>query len=115
MKDFMMIFLGEDYGDLGLSPEQIQERMKKWMAWNDKMESMGIIQGGEALHPEVTRISGKDRVIADGPFVESKELVGGYYVIKVESKEKALEIAQDFPDFDLGSSVEVREVMVFDM
>ena len=115
MKDFMMIFLGEDYGDMGLSPEEIQERMQKWMAWSAKMEKMGIVKGGEALHPEVTRISGENRVVSDGPFVESKELIGGFFVIKAKSKEQVLEIAQDFPDYDLGSSVEIREVMVFDM
>lgn len=114
MKDFMMIFVGATYEELGLSPEQLQERMGKWFAWGNKMTEQGILKGGEALHPQGKRISGPDRVESDGPFVESKELVGGYYTISVDSVEKAMEVAQDFPDFDLGGGVEIREVVKFD-
>ncbi len=112
MKDFMLIFLGAPYD--GLSPQEIQERMGKWFAWHGKMEAAGIIKSSEALQPEVKRITGNDRVIADGPFVESKEVIGGFYVINAENMDKAIEVAQDFPEFDLGGSVEVREVMTFD-
>ena len=112
----MLVFLGADYGDegLGLSPEQIQQRMGRWFAWSEKMQKQGIIVSGEALEAPSKRISGPDRLITDGPAASSKELIGGYYVIKVDSMEKAMEVAQDFPDFDLGSAVEVREVMKFE-
>jgi hypothetical protein len=49
MKEFMMIFLGADYGTVGLSPEQMQERMGKWFAWGDKMAKAGVLRSGEAL------------------------------------------------------------------
>jgi len=78
------------------------------------MEAAGIIKSSEALQLKVKRISGEDRVVADGPFVESKEVVGGFYVIRAESVEKVIEIAQDFPEYDIGGSVEIREVMTFD-
>lgn len=114
MKDFMMIFIGASYEELGLSPEQLQERMGKWFAWGNKMGEQGILKGGEALHDKIRRISGPDRVVTDGPFAESKELVGGYYIVSAKSMEDVQEIAQDFPDYDLGGTVEIREVMVFD-
>ncbi len=114
MKDFMMVFIGATYEELGLSPEQLQERMGKWFAWGNKMQEQGILQGGEALQSQAKRISGPDRVESDGPFVESKELIGGYYIVKVDSVEKAAEVAQDYPDYDLGGTVEIREVMKFD-
>ena len=114
MKDYMMIFLGADYSEIGLSPEEMQERMGKWFAWNEKMRSQGIVKHGEALHAGGKRISGQDRIVTDGPFVESKELIGGYYVIQAESIDTAMEVAQDFPDYDLGGTVEIREVMVFE-
>jgi hypothetical protein len=113
MKEYMLIFLGADYGHNGLSPEQIQEKMSKWFAWGDKMAKDGILVGGKALTSDGKRVVGKDRLLTDGPAAESKELVGGYYVIKVDSMERALEEAQNYPDFDLDGSVEVREVMVF--
>lgn len=114
MKDFMMIFIGETYADMGLSPEELQQRMGKWFAWGNKMAEAGILKGGEALHDPVRRISGPDRVVTDGPFAESKELVGGYYTVSAKDMDTVQEIAQDFPDYDLGGTVEIREIMVFD-
>ncbi len=114
MKEFMMIFIGADYEELGLSPEELQTRMGKWFAWGDKMRDQGILRGGAALHSTGKSISGPERVESDGPFLESKELVGGYYTIAVDSMEEAARVAQDFPDFDLGGTVEIREIINFD-
>lgn len=114
MKDFMMIFIGADYEEIGLSPEQLQGRMGKWFTWGNKMEEQGILKGGNALLSKSKRVVGADRVVSDGPFVEGKELVGGYYIVSAENAEAVVEIAQDFPDYDLGGTVEIREVMVFD-
>ncbi|MGY6647555.1 YciI family protein [Wenyingzhuangia sp. IMCC45574] len=114
MKKFMMIFIGASNEELGLAPEEIQERMGKWFAWNQKMQEQGILESGEALTPPVTRISGTERTITDNVAVESKELVGGYYVFKAENLEAAKKVTMDYPDYDLGGTVELREVMVFD-
>ena len=114
MKDFMLIFIGADYGELGLSPEEVQQRMGKWFAWNGKMEGAGIVKGGEALKPEVVRITGPERTVTDRAATELKELVGGYYVISVSDMEAAKKEAEDYPDYDLGGTVEIREIMVFD-
>lgn len=114
MKDFMMIFIGEDYGELGLSPEEIQNRMSKWGTWHEKMEKAGIVKYGEALHAEAKHITGPNRIVTDGPFVESKDIIGGFYVIKAKSMDAVVEIAKDFPDYDLGSTVEIREIMVIE-
>ncbi len=114
MKDFMMIFIGADYGELGLSPDQLQGRMGKWMAWGDKMAAQGILKGGEALHATGKRVTGPDRIESDGPFVEMKELIGGYYIVSAESASAVVKIAEDYPDYDLGGAVEIREVMKFD-
>lgn len=110
----MMIFIGADYEELGLSPEEIQERMGKWFAWNQKMHEDGIVVSGEALQPGVTRIATKDQVVTDNVAVESKELVGGFYVIKAENLEAAKEIAKGYPDYGLEGVLELREVLEFD-
>ena len=114
MKDYMIIFLGADYQKMGLSPEQMQERMGKWFAWNTKMREQGVVKNGEALTPGGKRISGENRTVTDGPFVESKEVIGGYYIIHAEDYDGAIKICDDFPDYDLGGTVEVREVLTFD-
>jgi len=114
MKDFMLLFLGEDYADMGLSPEEMQNRMGKWFAWNTKMQEAGVVKGGEALHPQVRRVSGPERTITDLAATEVKELVGGYYIVMAEDLDGAMKIAEDYPDYDLGGTVEIREIIVFE-
>ena len=46
MKEFMMIFIGANYEELGLSPEQLQAQMGRWFAWGDKMKAQGVLRGG---------------------------------------------------------------------
>lgn len=114
MKEFMMIFTGADYADLGLSPEELQSRMGKWFAWGDKMEKAGVLRGGNALTPDIRRVSGQNRTVTDLTSAEVKEIVGGYYIVEAKDVDQVQEIAQDFPDYDLGGTVEIREIMVFD-
>lgn len=114
MKEFMMIFVGADYSDLGLSPEDLQNRMGKWFAWNDKMENAGILRGGNALTPQIRRVVGANRTVTDLTSAEVKEIVGGYYLVAAKDFDEVQEIAQDFPDYDLGGTVEIREIMVFE-
>lgn len=110
----MMIFVGADYGTLGLSPDELQSRYGKWFAWTTKMQKNGVMKSGEALQPQVKRVVGPERTVTDGPFMESKELIGGFYIVQAKNAEDVVEIAQDYPDYDLGGTVEIREVMVFD-
>ncbi|WP_296384551.1 YciI family protein [Winogradskyella sp.] len=114
MKEFMMIFSGADYADLGLSPEELQNRMGKWFAWGNKMEQAGVLRGGNALNPGMRRIVGENRTVTDLTSAEVKEIVGGYYLVEAKDFDAVEEIAQDFPDYDLDGTVEIREVMVFD-
>ena len=114
MKEFMMIFVGADYADLGLSPEELQHRMGKWFAWGNKMEAAGINRGGNALNPQIRRIVGKNRTVTDLTSAEVKEIIGGYYLVLAKDFDEVEEIAQDFPDYDLGGTVEIREVTVFE-
>ncbi len=74
----------------------------------------GILKGGEALHPQMRRIAGKDRVVTDITSAEVKEIVGGYYTVEAKDFDAVQEIAKDYPDYDLGGTVEIREVIVFD-
>lgn len=114
MKEFMLIFIGSDYEELGMSPEQMQERMGRWFAWSQKMDQDGVVRkGGHALHRPSRRVVGPEKTITDKAAPEVKELVGGYYVVEAKDIEEATEIAQGFPDYDLGGTVEIREVIVF--
>ncbi len=118
MKEFMMLFIGGDYGDKQLSPEQIQERLGKWNAWIADLMKEELYVEGRALQAPAKRKSGKagtdDRLVTDGPFVETKELVGGYILFKARNMEHALALAEGYPDYDIEGTVEVREIMNFE-
>ncbi len=114
MKDFMLIFMSQSYESQGLSPDEMQARMGKWFTWQQKMAADGVVKNGNALHEQRRHISGPDRVVSDLAATGVKELVGGYYVVTARDLEHASEIAQGYPDYDLGGTVEIREVMVFD-
>ncbi|MFT3878960.1 MAG: YciI family protein [Gemmatales bacterium] len=92
------------------SPDQMQELMARWGAWIEKFMKTGqMVDPGDALQPtgKVLRAGG---VTTDGPFVEAKELLGGYSVIQVDTYEQALAIAKECPAHKDGSSIEIREL-----
>jgi len=113
MKDFMLVFLGVNYAELNLSPEEMQGRIGKWMAWQQKMEQSNTVKSGNALQSVVKRVSGPDRTVTDMAATEIKELIGGYYIVSARDFDHAIEIAQDYPDYDVNGTVEVREVTVY--
>jgi hypothetical protein len=111
---YMFIFIGGSYA--GLSPDETQKQMNKWFSWIERLRSNGKYHGGEALTPNGKIVSQKNgRFVVDGPFAESKEAVGGYFVVEAASLEEAVEISKDYPDFSYGGRVEVREVMQIEM
>jgi hypothetical protein len=112
MKDFMLIFL-TGTGTANFSPEEMQNNMQQWFGWINGLKAKGLYVSGEALLPGGKAVKGADAVITDGPFAESKEVVGGYFIIKAASIEDAAEIGKGSPDLPYGGSVEVREVMKF--
>jgi hypothetical protein len=114
MKDFMFIFRGatEQYE---FSAEEMQQHMQKWFSWVDELKAKNIYVSGEPLLPEGKTVKGAKALVTDGPFAESKELVGGFFIIKAASLEEAAELAKGCPDLPLDGSVEIREVMKMDM
>lgn len=113
MKEFMMIFIGGDYAKAQLSPDEVQSRMKKWYGWIDELKNQDLYINGKPLTPEAKRVAGPDRVVTDGPFVETKELVGGYFLYKAKDMDHAISLTAGYPDFDLGGTVEVRPIMEY--
>lgn len=114
MKDFMLLFIGTDYSEMGFSPEEMQARMGNWWTWQQQMEKDGVVKHGNALHPAGRQVVGASRTVTDLASTEAKELIGGYYIVTAEDYEGAVKIAQGYPDYDIGGTVEIREVMVFE-
>ena len=100
-----------------LSEEEQQADMGRWWAYTQELEDAGVHVAGEALHPTQTAktvtLKDGERLVTDGPFAETKEQLGGFYIVDVESEEEALEWAAKIPSAPYGN-VEVRQVMVFE-
>ena len=104
----MLIFHGTDWYK-GLSPEEMQQIAGHWMTWFNRLKDQGKVIAGNPLEKEGKIVSGKNgRVVSDGPFAESKETIGGYFLLKVAGMDEALAIAKECPGLAYGIRVEVR-------
>ena len=91
--------------------------MGEWFAYSSALEEAGALVSGEALHgtevATTVQVRLGERVVTDGPFIESKEVIGGFYIIDVANLDEALDWAAKIPNVRFGT-VEVRPVMEFD-
>src|SRR6266446_5789720 len=106
---YMLLFRGTELRK-SLSPEQMQKVSEDWMAWFKRLTQQGKAVAGNPLEREGKIVSGKERVVSDGPFAESKEAIGGYFLLDVATMEEAVAIARDCPGLPYGIRVEVRPV-----
>ena len=89
------------------SPAQMEEMYTKFNAWKEKFQENIVDMGGKLGDGKIVTSEGA----TDGPFVEAKEVVGGYMIVSAESMEEAVEVARQSPGVWMpGSSVEVREI-----
>ncbi len=109
--EYMLLFRGPCW-DKGLTPEELQQVMDRVMGWFEGLKEQGRVKGGQPLGAEGRIVSGKKgRTVADGPFAESKEAIGGYLSLNAGTLEEAVAIAQSCPTLDFGISIEVRPVL----
>ena len=110
MPNYLFVYRSEPFDFSKMSPEQMQKSMDLWTAWIGKGFQEGwMVDAGDALMPEGKVVS-KERVVTDGPFVEAKEIVGGYGVIKGASFEEVIAYAKTCPNIIEGGSVEIRQM-----
>lgn len=98
--------------DLDMSASQVQEVMGRFMDWVSMLENEGHLAGAQPLDASGKLVSGANgRNVIDGPFAESKEAIGGYFLLNVDSMETAVKLAQACPALEHGASIEVRPVL----
>src|SRR5688572_30299605 len=108
--EYMLLFRGTGW-DKGLAPEETQKIVSQWAAWFDRLTKEGKAKAGQPLTDEGKIVSGKrGQTVADGPFAESKEAIGGYFLLNVANFDEAVKIAQQCPGLAYGLTVEVRQV-----
>jgi hypothetical protein len=113
MEKFMLIF-HSDFSQLkNQSPEEMQSHMGKWMAWVEKLKQNGQYLSGEPLLPGGKLVKGVKggKSVTDGPYTEGKEVVGGFFIVQAKDYNEVLEITKDYPEYELGGAIQIRQVM----
>jgi hypothetical protein len=109
--EYMLLFRGPHWHK-GLSSEELQQVMNKVVAWFEGLRERGKMKAAQPLGAVGRIISGKSHgMIADGPFVESKEAVGGYLLLEADDLDEAIEVAKSIPTLKYGVTVEVRPIL----
>ena len=113
MAKFVLLLRAQPVDYSTYSPEDVQQLIEKFNAWAGKLAAQGLLADGAKLTDQGGKVIdglGAKQKVTDGPFGETKEVVGGFYVINAESYDHAVELCKDQPNLGLGGTVEIREV-----
>ena len=108
MSEYVFLYRG---GEAGRSPEQYQQALQKWMVWFKEMAEKGHVKNqGHPLERAGKVVRGSAKSIVDGPFVEAKDVIGGYSLIEAKDLDQAIELSKGCPILEVEGAVEVRPV-----
>lgn len=96
----------------GMSAQEVQAAIAKYQAWSERVASQGKLKDGQKLRDgegKVLRGQGKSLKVTDGPHSESKEIIGGFWILEASSYDEAVKLAADSPHLEHGS-LELREI-----
>ena len=110
MKEFVMLFRQPSFDTSQMSPQAFEDLTVKWKEWADSLIAQGRLLNGNRLGTE-GKVLRSDGVITDGPFVEVKERLGGFLLLRAYSLEEATALAHGCPVLNGQGSVEIRALM----
>ena len=114
---FMIIIKASQESEAGVMPSQ--ELLTAMGNYNEELVKAGIMLAGEGLHPSSKgariKFSGEKRTVIDGPFIETKELIAGFWLWKVKSREEAIEWVKRCPNPMPGTEAEIEIRQVFEL
>lgn len=109
MTQFMLLLRGGDFHRY--SPEEMQEITEQYLDWANQLRNEDRYHGGDELKNGGRIMSVQNGRIVDGPFTETKEMIGGYFVISARDIAEAARIAHACPHFKFDGEVEIREIV----
>ena len=112
---YLLLIYGDEARWQEERPDDPEVALKPWWEYGAWLREKGWFRGGDALQPTSAATTVRQRngetLTTDGPFAETKEALGGYYLIECENLDQAIEAASRMPAIEYGASVEVRPVM----
>ena len=115
---YLLSIYGDEKQQEAIPEDQLGEFMAGWFKFDEELRSAYKVEAGEGLQPTAAattvRMQDGSVVTSDGPFAETKEQFGGFYLIEAENLDEAIAAASTVPNLPMGGSVEVRPVEVFE-
>ena len=115
MRYLLLLYEPERPADAEIPPEQLHQQMAAYAAFTAEVQGRGLFQAGEALEPASTattvRVRDGKTITTDGPFAETKEYLGGFYLIEADNLDEAIDVAGKIPAARTGGTIEVRPVV----
>jgi hypothetical protein len=116
MEKFIYLFRGgENHADNAKESEKAGKNMQAWMNWMQSLQEKGILVGADPLQRTGKQVNGTKKVVTDGPFMEAKEMVGGYLIVNAKDINEAVEISKGCPIFEEDGKLEVRPIQKMEM
>ena len=111
---YLLTIYGDESRWADATPEEVQKLMAAYGAFGEAAQAAGVLIGGEGLQPSSTattvRVRDNETLTTDGPFAETREQLGGYYLVEAKDLDEAIKLASGIPDVRMGS-IEVRPIM----
>ena len=109
MAEYLLLIRGG--ADDAATPEALADVLQQYRVWAQNLQKNGQLVDVAKLVDDGVRLrKGAQAIQVDGPFIETKETIGGFYIVKADSYDVACRIAQDCPVFEMGGCIEVRAI-----
>ena len=116
---YLALIYADEQAAATMTEDEQSANMAAWFSFTDDLAKAGKMLAGEALQPTETattvRLGSNGKLVTDGPFAETKEQLGGYYVISADNLDEAIDWVARMPHMGRGGCVEIRPIMEFDL
>ena len=114
MAQFLLLIRGGDDAWNGFTPEQMEIETKHYFDWTDQLRTSGHLVAAEQLHPGGQVVRERDGgLVVDGPFAETKENIGGFYLLTAADAAEAAELAKGCPALRHGGILDIRAILSY--
>jgi hypothetical protein len=111
MAQYLLLLHADPTGWINMPPQEQQKWMGKYKAWGDQAQKAGYLLGSNKLVDHGGKIvRGPKALVTDGPFSETKEVLGGYYLIEAKDYDEAVRRCKGHPHLEHGGTIEVRQI-----